>query len=182
MNSEQEQAKKAIFDFLDQNQIPYRAFSHEKTDLPEEKLAHDAEAGIFGATHCKNLVLANRQKTKFYLLTMALGKRFRTGPVSRAMGSGRLNFAEDEILSRYLRTTPGMVSPLELIFDEDRVLNFFLDEDLKTADRLCFHPTDDTCTVVIEREDFYGRLLPAMGITAQFVNIPTEERESEETQ
>jgi len=180
MKSEQESAKQAIFDFLAEKKIPYRAFSHEKTDLLSEKLEHDAAAGVFGATHCKNLVLANRQKTRFYLLTMAFGKRFRTGPVSRGMGSGRLNFAEDEILSRYLRTTPGMVSPLELIFDEERVLNFFLDEDLKSAERLCFHPSDDTVTVVIEREDFFNRLLPAMGITPQFVTIPSEERESEE--
>ena len=102
-------------------------YSHPVTDDLPGKIANDTAAGIENATHCKNLVLCNRQKTKFYLLTMPFGKRFRTGPVSRQMASGRLSFAEDEILQNILHTKSGMVSPLELIFDEEKVISFSMD-------------------------------------------------------
>lgn len=173
MNSE----KQTILSFLEENGIPYRIFSHPVTDDLEGKLSNDAKAGIFGATHCKNLVLCNRQKTKFYLLTMPFGKRFRTGPVSRQMASGRLSFAEDGILRDYLHTTSGMVSPLELIFDEEKVIAFSMDRELRAAERICFHPSDDTCTVVLENRDFFEGFLPAAGIKVNFVNIELQETE-----
>lgn len=171
MEMKENKSKEEIFRFLEEKGISYRAFSHEKTDDPEEKLKHDAQAGIENATHCKNLVLANRQKTKLFLLTMPLEKRFRTGPTSRQMGSGRLNFAEEEHLDRVLHTRSGMVSPLELIFDTEKQISYYMDADLKKAERLCFHPSDDTCTVVFERDEFFGKVLPAMEVLVGFVTI-----------
>lgn len=169
--------KQKILDFLDEKGIEYVIFSHPVTnDLPG-KLKNDAAAGVFGATHCKNLVLANRQKTKFYLLTMPFGKRFRTGPVSRQMASGRLSFAENSVLEGILKTRSGMVSPLELIFDEKKEIAFFMDRELREAERICFHPSDDTCTVVMENRVFFEKFLPAAGIRAGFVNIELVETE-----
>lgn len=160
-----------IFAFLDENGVPYRAFWHEKTDDLAEKLRHDEEAGITGATHCKNLMLANRQKTRLFLLTMDFSQRFRTGPVSRQMGSGRLNFAQPEVLAEVLHTVPGMVSPLELIFDQEHRVEYSMDKSLKDAALLCFHPGVDTCTVVLENKVFFERLLPLMGVEPNFVDM-----------
>ncbi len=166
------QAKEEILSYLDQKGIPYRIFSHEKTDLLWEKLQNDRKHGIVSAAHCKNLVLCNRSRTRFYLLTMAFGKRFQTGPVSRQMGSGRLNFASDEDLARLLCARPGMVSPLELIFDKNKELSFFMDRDLARAPRLCFHPADETATVVLEQQDFFDAFLPTLSVVPGFVTIP----------
>lgn len=160
-----------IFAFLDERGIPYRAFSHERTDILAEKLRHDAEAGVVGATHCKNLLLANRQKTRLFLLTMGFEKRFRTGPVSRQMGSGRLNFAEEEVLARVLHTTPGTVSPLELIFAGDELVEYSMDRELLDAQYLCFHPGVDTTTVVFETKVFLEQVLPALGVAPRFVDM-----------
>ena len=170
--------KDRILAFLEEKKIPSRIFSHPVTDDLETKLKNDAAAGIFRATHCKNLVLSNRQKTKFYLLTMPYGKRFRTGPVSRQMASGRLSFAEGAVLEGILHTHSGMVSPLELIFDEKKEIAFSMDRELKEVERICFHPSDDTCTVVLERDDFFRRFLPEAGIDVNFVNIELVEEES----
>lgn len=173
---EQFSPKERILAFLDEAGIPYTMFSHPVTDTLPEKLKNDAAAGVFDAMHCKNLVLCNRAKTRFYLLTMPFGKRFQTGPTSRAMGSGRLNFAEDQVLAELLCTTPGRVSPLELIFDTEKKLSFFVEEGLLSAPRICFHPADDTCTVVLEREDFFDRFLPLVGRSAGVVTIQEEEQ------
>ncbi|MBR7164933.1 MAG: prolyl-tRNA synthetase associated domain-containing protein [Clostridia bacterium] len=167
--------KEAIFAFLKENGIPYHAFDHPKADTLPDKLKNDAAAGVENATHCKNLVLANRQKTRFYLLTMPWGKRFRTGPVSRQMATGRLSFAEEGILDGILHTRSGSVSPLELIFDRDRVISFSVDRELLEAERICFHPSEETCTVILERDDFFGRFLPALGIEPNLVTIEQTE-------
>lgn len=169
--------KEKILAFLDEKGIAYTAFSHPVTDDLPGKLENDAKAGVYGATHCKNLVLANRQKTKFYLLTMPFGTRFRTGPVSRQMASGRLSFAENRILEGILHTHSGMVSPLELIFDEEKQIAFSMDRELKNAEKICFHPSDDTVTVVLENKEFFEKFLPAAGIAVNFVNIELIEEE-----
>lgn len=165
-------AKEEIFSFLKENGVPFRDFSHEKTDDLSQKLQNDRAHGITDAAHCKNLLLCNRSKTRFYLLTMAFGKRFQTGPVSRQMGSGRLNFASDEDLDRLLCAKPGMVSPLELIFDQKKELSFYVDRDLAAAPRLCFHPADETVTVVLENWDFFNAFLPKLKVEPGFVTIP----------
>ena len=167
-----------IFAFLEENAVPYRAFCHERTDDLAEKLRHDAEAGVFGAAHCKNLLLANRQKTRLFLLTMGFERRFRTGPVSRQMGSGRLNFAEPEVLKEVLHTTPGTVSPLELIFDTDKKVEYSLDKSLANEQFLCFHPGVDTETVVFETRVFLERVLPALGYVPNFVDMELVEEGS----
>ena len=164
-------SEEKIYEFLEQNGIPYRVFSHPVTDDLPTKLENDRRAGVENAAHCKNLFLCNRQKTKYYLLTMAYGKKFRTGPVSRQMASGRLSFAEDEKLAEFLHTKSGMVSPLELIFDTEKQVRFSLDRDLLQAERLCFHPSNDEKTVVLEREDFISRFLPLLGIEPNFVTV-----------
>ncbi len=169
--------KEAIFAFLQEHQIPYVSFSHPVTNDLEGKLKNDENNGVFGATHCKNLVLSNRQKTRFYLLTMPFGKRFRTGPVSRQMASGRLSFAENSILEGILHTRSGMVSPLELIFDKEKEIAFSMDRELQSAEKICFHPSDDTCTVVMENKVFFEKFLPTAGIAVNFVNIELVEEE-----
>lgn len=160
-----------ILRFLEDTGVPYRSFSHEKTDVLAEKIRHDEAAGIFGAAHCKNLLLANRQKTRLFLLTMGFEKRFRTGPVSRQMGSGRLNFAEEAEMARVLHTVPGMVSPLELLFDKGREVAYSMDKSLLEERLLCFHPGIDTTTVVFRTEDFINGVLPALGVSPTFVDM-----------
>lgn len=170
-------ATETILSWLDAHKIPYRAYAHEKTDDLEEKQKNDRENGCAGAVHCKNLVLVNRANTKVYLLSMAYGKRFRTGPVSRAMGSGRLNFAGAEVLQSLLCAESGMVSPLELIFDKGLTIRFFMDRDLENAAAFAFHPASESMTVVLSRDDFFDKFLPALGRAPAFVTFPDNEEE-----
>lgn len=158
------EAKKYIIDYLAKLEVPYFSFDHPKTDTLPEKLENDRKAGISDAMHCKNLFLANRSESKFYLLTIPFTKKFRTGADSRKMGSGRLNFASEEKLMQFLHTVPGMVSPLELCFDEKKEIIFAVDSDLLEAERICFHPADDTTTFVFERDDFFEGFLKKSGI------------------
>jgi Ala-tRNA(Pro) deacylase len=69
-------------------------------------------------------------------------------------------------MERCLGLLPGSVSPLGLIHDPETKdhtkehfpnghrVKLFLDQDLKTAERISFHPCDNTATVVLTLDDF----------------------------
>jgi len=55
---------------------------------------------------------------------------------------------------QYLGLTAGSVSPFGLINDKEKHVHLFLDESLKTAKRLSFHPNINTASIIISYEDF----------------------------
>jgi Ala-tRNA(Pro) deacylase len=52
-----------------------------------------------------------------------------------------------------LGLTPGSVSPFGLINDTDGSVRVLIDQDLKDADRLIFHPNINTASVVVSWAD-----------------------------
>jgi hypothetical protein len=46
-----------------------------------------------------------------------------------------------------------------------------MDSALKDAPEMAFHPCDNTETLVISGEDFFGKFLPAVAHSAEFVEI-----------
>jgi Ala-tRNA(Pro) deacylase len=53
-----------------------------------------------------------------------------------------------------LGLTPGSVSPFGLINDSNGSVRVILDEDLRTAGRLIFHPNDNQASITISFADF----------------------------
>ncbi len=75
--------------------------------------------------------------------------------VSKGLPSpGKLSFASQERMEKYLGLIPGSVSPFGLINDKENHVHLFLDENLKNFPSLSFHPNDCTGTVVISQENF----------------------------
>ena len=54
---------------------------------------------------------------------------------------------------KYLKLTPGSVTPLAVINDEENEVEVFLDEDLKKEKLLGVHPCENTSTVIITVKD-----------------------------
>jgi Ala-tRNA(Pro) deacylase len=55
---------------------------------------------------------------------------------------------------KYLKVTPGSVSPFGLINDLEKVVTFIIDNELLTRDELALHPNINTQTLVLKIEDF----------------------------
>lgn len=167
--------RKIIIEFLEKNSIPYKIYTHEVCNTVEEKEALDKNLGIC-ARHCKNIFLTDRKKEKFFLLTMPFEKTFRTAEVSKQLNSSRLSFAPDEMLWEKLKTHSGSLSVLCLIFDKKEEVGFALDADLLKEEALCFHPADNTTTVVIDTNVCLSTLFPKLHRTPTFVTVtcPTE--------
>ena len=118
---------------------------------------------------CKNLLLCNTPKTAFYLYVTLPDKAFRTGDVSKRLGSSRLSFAPAECLHDMLRLESGSLSPLGLWFDEKRRIRLAFDKDVQRSGRIAFHPCDNTATVLFEQEVFWQQVVPALGHEPIFI-------------
>jgi Ala-tRNA(Pro) deacylase len=122
------------------------------------------------AIHCKNLFMRNQKGTKHYLVILNYLKRANLRAVSDQVGDGKLSFASPERLMTHLGVTPGSVSPFGLIHDASHQVRVVLDRDLRSADRISFHPNINTATVVLAFADFL-RFLDWCGNPVQYVSV-----------
>jgi len=166
--------KDSVLETLDSLSIPYRYFEHAPAYSMADCAALDAETGMDeSGSHCKNLLLANRQNTAFYLVVTDGDKRFSTKDFCRGLNIPRVSFAKEEDMVRLLRCHPGAVSPLGLLFDEKREVTLVCDAGLRDKSELLFHPCVNTATVELSAGDFFGPFLKRTGHVPVFVEIPT---------
>ena len=90
--------------------------------------------------------------------------------LAERIGDGKLSFGSPERLMKHLGLTPGSVSPFGLLNDPGRHVRVFLDRALEGADRLSFHPNDNTATLVLSGDDF-GRFLGHVGHTVHWIAV-----------
>ncbi len=121
--------------------------------------------------------MTNRQQTDFYLLLMPGEKPFKTKLLSRQIGSARLSFASPEHMEKYLDITPGSVSVLGLMHDREKAVRLLVDRDLLQAPFFGCHPCINTSSLRFSTGDLFQKLLPAMGHTPDFVDLPWQVEE-----
>ena len=157
-----------IFAFLDALDIAVRTAGHAPANTMADCAAVDAR---LGALTVKNIFLTTKNRGKCYLCITRPEARFRTADISRQAGSSRLSFAPEEMLWEKLRARPGSASPMGLIFDSAKDVTLLVDDALRDAPVLAFHPCDNTRTLAMAGSDFFGVFLPAAGVTPVFVEI-----------
>lgn len=161
-------AEEAIYDRLDALSISYLRVDHDHADTMEDCLRIEK---ALGAAVAKNLFLTNRRMTDYYLLVMPGDKPFKTRFLSAQLGVARLSFAGEEAMRTLLRTVPGSVSPLELLFDTEMRVRLLVDEELRTAPVFCGHPGLSTSTVRLGSDDL-RRYLASTGHHPVYVTLP----------
>ena len=80
-----------------------------------------------------------------------------------------LSFASPEYLLEYLGLTPGAVTPLGLLNDQECRVHFFLDKDF-LGHIIGVHPNDNTATVWLRTEDLV-HLLEEHGNSVTLVEL-----------
>jgi Ala-tRNA(Pro) deacylase len=156
-----------VYERLDALQIPYARYEHPPIASAEEGERY--WAGI-DAVHCKNLFMRNQKGTRHYLVIIHYQKRANLRAVADQIGDGKLSFGSAERLKSHLGVTPGSVSPFGLIHDAAHAVRVAIDRDLRSAQRISFHPNINTATVVVAGEDF-RRFLAACGNPVQYVLV-----------
>ncbi len=155
----------AVFERLKALGIAVERHEHPPVATVEEAEAHWAP---IGAMHFKNLFLRNQKGTRHYLVIIRHLKRANLRSIADQLGDGKLSFGSPERLMAHLGVTPGSVSPFGLIHDRDHAVRVAVDRELKTADRVSFHPNINTVTLTLARSDF-ERFLADCGNAVRYI-------------
>ena len=158
----------AVFAFLDGAGIAYRTAEHAPAFTIEDCAAVDR---ALNALTVKNIFLTTKNHKRFYLCIARPDVRFHTADISRQAGSSRLSFAPEALLYEKLRCHGGSASPMGLIFPEAREVSLIVDFALTDFPTLAFHPCDNTRTLAMAGEDFFGRFLKELEIEPIFVEF-----------
>ena len=151
------------------HELGIRFERHEHPPVATVEQAAQHWVGI-AAAHCKNLFLRNQKGDRHYLLILEHSKKADLRAVANQIGDGKLSFASPERLMTHLGLTPGSVSPFGLIHDATHSVRVVIDRDLRTAERLSFHPNINTATLVVAAADF-GRFLAACGNSVRYIGV-----------
>ena len=131
------------------------AIRYDRHEHPPVFTAEDAAAiwNPIPGTQCKNLFLRNKKGDRHYLVVVEISKRVDLKDLVKIVGDDRLSFGSPERLMAELALTPGSVSPFGLIHDSDASVRVLIDQDLRGAERLIFHPNINTASVVVSWAD-----------------------------
>lgn len=119
---------------------------------------------------CKNLFLRDYKGNRHMLVVIKGSKNADLVLIRNEINSTRLSFASDERMMKHLKVTKGSVSPLGIINDENDAVEVYFDKDLKDADRLGFHPNDNTATLFMSFDDV-KRYVESTGHRISFINV-----------
>ncbi len=159
------------YDFLDSLNICYHRADHEAAMTMEACREIDQ---VLDTPMCKNLLLCNRQCTKFYLLMLPGEKQFKTSVFSKQIGSSRLSFAAPEYMERFLDITPGSLSVLGLMNDRENQVELYIDEEILKSEAFGCHPCVNTASLRLRTADLMEKILPAVRHCAHVVPIQQE--------
>ena len=151
-----------VYDYLDDLSISYSRLDHAPAFGSETELCEEIERSL-GAKICKNLFLANRQRTKFYMLMIPEHKVFKSSDISKQAGSSRLHFAESEYMQELIGCTPGSASVMGLIYDTDHKVQLLVDDEVINAEYVGCHPCINTSSLRISSEDIFKRFVESTG-------------------
>ncbi len=157
-----------VYDLFESIGVPFRRVDHDAADTMEDCAAAKA---VLGVKICKNLLLCNQQKTRFYLLLMAGDKPFVTKEFSKKIGSSRLSFAPPEFMERFLDITPGSLSVFGLMNDKGGDVTLYIDRDVVADEFFGAHPCINTSTVAVSTRDLLEKIIPATGHEIHFVEL-----------
>lgn len=142
-----------LYALLEELDIKFEYLEHPPA--PTIEIAKQYWAG-HDAKHCKNLFFRNHKGNRHYLVILDCDCSMDIHAIEKRLGQGKLTFASEKRMIKYLGVTPGSVTPFGLIHDETHHVHVFLDRNLQKASRLSFHPCINTASIIISNNDFVG--------------------------
>lgn len=153
---------------LDELKIKYKEVSHTPVFTIEEM---DKLGDIFeNAKICKNLFVRDQKGKKHFLIVLPEGKKAPLAEIAEKIQSTKLSFASEERLMKYLKLTPGAVTPLAVIADEQNDVEVVIDEVLMKEKLLGVHPCVNTSTILIEPLDL-EKYIKQFNNKVRYINI-----------
>lgn len=159
--------RKPVFAYLKQLGIDFEMIEHPPVPTISEAMKYwkDLEA-----THCKNLFFRNHKGNQHYLVVFNAHQQLAIRDLEQRLKQGKLSFASEKRMAKYLAVQPGSVSPFGLINDVENHVHLFLDARLQSSKKISFHPNDNTASLVLLFPDFL-KYLKHIGNTYEFIDL-----------
>jgi Ala-tRNA(Pro) deacylase len=147
--------------------IQFEYYEHPPLATIEDTKTHWKN---YNSGRCKNIFFRNHKGDRHYLVILEHLRQLNIRDLEKRLKQGKLTFASDFRLKKYLGIEPGSVSPFGLINDSEKHVHLFIDEKLKEFDRLTFHPNINTASLVLSKSDFL-KFLEYTGNTFEFIRL-----------
>lgn len=158
--------REKVYKVLTDLGIEYEVYEHPPLDTIEIALEYWKD---IDAMHCKNLFFRNHKGNRHYLVIIKDTTPFILKNLEKKLKQGKLSFGSEKRLLKYLGVKAGSVSPFGLLNDDEHHVHIFMDEQLKTAKNISFHPNDNTASLVLKFTDLL-KYLDYLGNSYEFIN------------
>jgi Ala-tRNA(Pro) deacylase len=158
-----------VFALFDELGIGYEVVEHPAIFSQADSEAKRVDVG---AVIFKNLFLRNKDRSRYYLLSLPLEKRANLSALQRELGEKHLTFGDEAALAEKLNITPGSVSILNIIDTDVKqsAVTLIIDKVIFTYGKFGVHPNDNTATLVFSPRDL-PKLLDSIGAEYRFIDM-----------
>lgn len=158
--------KEQTYLYLRDHNVAFEATEHAAVYNMEELAAIHLPHPEWDA---KNLFVRDDKKRNYYLITVKGDKRVDLKEFRKQHGLRNLSFASADDLMEILGLSPGAVTPLGLLNDENLRVKLYLDADF-AGNMIGVHPNDNTATVWMQADDLLA-LIRAHGNEAELAEL-----------
>jgi Ala-tRNA(Pro) deacylase len=159
--------QKELYELLETLAIQFKYYEHPPLATIEDAKIHWKD---YNSGRCKNIFFRNHKGDKHYLVILEHLSQLNIHDLEKRLNQGKLSFASDVRLKKYLGVEPGSVSPFGLINDPGKHVHLFIDETLKDSEHLAFHPNINTASLVISKADFL-KFMDYTGNSYEFIRL-----------
>ena len=156
-----------LYNLFEKLSIQFEYHEHPPVATIEDAKIHWEN---YNSGRCKNIFLRNHKGDRHYLVILEYLRQLNMRDLEKRLRQGKLTFASDKRLKKYLGVEPGSVSPFGLINDTGKHVHLFIDQKLNEYERLTFHPNINTASLVISKTDFL-KFLKCTGNTFEFIRL-----------
>ncbi len=156
-----------VYDYLASCGITFDYYEHP--EAPTIEIASQFFRGE-GTVLCKNLFFRNHKGNKHYLVIMDARHNMDIHDIEHKLHQGKLSFASPERMMKYLGVRPGSVSLFTLVNDVNHEVILFVDNQLLQAEKVSFHPNDNTASLVISKDDML-KFIERIGNKYEFLDL-----------
>src|SRR5512133_3736315 len=132
-----------LYRLLSDLAIPFEYHEHPPAPTIEEAMKY-----------WKDLFFRNHKGNRHYLVILKHTMQMGIHDLEKQLKQGKLSFASDQRMMKYLGVTPGSVTPFGLINDTEHHVHVFLDHNLLESKTISFHPCINTASIILKFEDF----------------------------
>jgi len=159
--------QKELYELLEKLGISFEYHEHPPLATIHDAIIHWKD---YNSGRCKNIFFRNHKGDRHYLVILEHLRQLDIHDLEKRLRQGKLTFASDQRLKKFLGVEPGSVSPFGLINDRERHVRLFIDEKLGEFERLAFHPNVNTSSIVVLKSDFL-KFLDYTGISYEFIKL-----------